>query len=104
LKGRVSAEARALLRHRLKSINKNADEELHDEEGSNDDNGKEEEACLGEVICDRSTACEAQKPTNNYYTQNSCENKFCLEKCGVFEGIQCGIKYELPFDVASMAV
>ena len=33
-------------------------------------------------------------------TQNSCENKFCLEKCGVFQGIQCGIKSELPFDVA----
>jgi hypothetical protein len=69
LQGSVSAQARALLRHRLKSINKNADEELHDEEGSNNDNGKEEEACLGEVICDWSTACEAQKPTNNYYTK-----------------------------------
>jgi hypothetical protein len=47
LHGSVSAEARALLRHRLESINKNADEELHDEKGSNDDNDKEEDACLG---------------------------------------------------------
>jgi hypothetical protein len=67
LQGSVSTDARALLRHRLESINKNTDEELHGEEGSNDDNGKEEDACLGEGICDWSTACEAQKPSNNYY-------------------------------------
>ena len=36
-------------------------------------------------------------------TQKNCKNNLCLEKCGVFEGIRCGIKYELPFDVASMA-